>query len=217
MSARTGLVVAIVGGLLVHASGARGGKNILEPPHAIGDQPGLGSAVHPIPPSSDAPPASAPGSDPVLEPLMQPAPASPLTEQPAPAPSPIGPRMIHKPRTGFLVTGLAITLPAYLLQVLSTLAYSPTIQTYDEPCSYCEKAEALTLIPIVGPWLGAREAGTPDDKGALIFGGIEAAAVAMIIVGLVGHDVPEEPDGSKVSLAPFATAQAGGLSLRMRW
>ena len=101
--------------------------------------------------------------------------------------------------------------------MLGSLAYSPAIQTYDEPCSYCEKAAALTLIPIVGPWLGSREAGTPDDKSALIFGGIEAAAVAMLVVGLVGHDVPEEPEGSKVSLAPFVTPEAGGLSLRMRW
>jgi hypothetical protein len=101
--------------------------------------------------------------------------------------------------------------------VLSTLAYSPTIQTYDQPCSYCAKAEALTLIPIVGPWLGAREAGTPDDPFALILGGIEAAAVAMIVAGVVGHDVPAQPEQSKVSLAPFVTPQAGELSLRMRW
>jgi hypothetical protein len=217
MSVKTGIVVAMVGGLLLHPSGARGAENVLESPHPIGDQPAPGSAGRPIPHSSDAPPASVPGFDPVLEPLMQPAPVPSLTEQPAPAPSLTGPTMIHKPRSGFLVAGVAIALPAYLLQMLSTLAYSPTIQTYDEPCSYCAKAAALTLIPIVGPWLGAREAGTPNDPVALIFGGIEAAAVSMIIVGVVGHDVPAEPEQSKVSLAPFVTPQAGGLSLHMRW
>ena len=206
MSAKTGLVVAIVGGLLVYASGAHGGENILEPPHSIGDQPTPASAVQPIPPASDALPS--------LSPALGPKPAAPV---PAPAPSLTEPKMIHKARAGFLVTGVVIAVPAYLLQMLSTLAYSPTIQTYDEPCSYCAKAQALTLIPIVGPWLGSREAGTPDDKGALIFGGIEAAAVAMIIVGLVGHDVPEEPEGSKVSVAPFVTPEAGGLSLLMLW
>jgi hypothetical protein len=163
MSAKTGLIVALVGGLLLHASGARADENVLEPP------------------------------------------------------SPPEPRMVHKPWSGLVVAGVAIAAPAYLLQMLSTLGYSATIQTYDQPCSYCAKAQALTLIPIAGPWLAARAAGTPDDKGALLFGGIEAAAVAMIIVGLVGHDVPAEPEGSKVSLAPFATPQAGGLSLRMRW
>ena len=35
------------------------------------------------------------------------------------------------------------------------------IQTYDAPCSYCAKAQGLTLIPILGPWLGARAAGRP--------------------------------------------------------
>ncbi len=201
MSVKTRIVVAMIGGLLLHASGARGAENV------PGDQPGLGSAGQPIPPSSDAPPPSVPGSHPVLEPLMQPAPAPSLT----------GPIMIHKPRAGFLVTGVAIAIPAYLLQMLSTLAYSPTIQTYDEPCSYCAKAQALTLIPIVGPWLGAREAGTPNDPFALILGGIEAAAVAMIVVGVVGHDVPAEPERSRVSLSPFVTPQAGGLSLHLRW
>lgn len=188
MSAKAGLVVAMVGALLVHASGARGGENILEPPHSVGGQPAPAPTVQPNPPASVAPPTSVPGLSPSLEPKPAAAPAPSLTE----------PKMIH-------------------LQMLSTLAYSPTIQTYDEPCGYCAKAAGLTLIPIVGPWLGSREAGTPDDKGALVFGGIEAAAVAMIIIGLVGHDVPEEPEGSKVSLAPFVTPEAGGLSLRMRW
>jgi hypothetical protein len=199
MSAKTRLVVAVVGGLLLHASGARGGENILELPHSVGDQLAPALAVQPIPSASDAPPPSVPGSDAVLEPLMQPAPASSL--KPAPAPSLTVPRMTHKPRAGFLVTGVAIAIPAYLLQMLSTLAYSPTIQTYDQPCSYCAKAEALTLIPIVGPWLGAREAGTPHDPFPLLLGGIETAAVAMIVFGVVGHDVPAEPEQSKVSLA----------------
>jgi hypothetical protein len=207
MSAKAGLVVVMVGGLLLHPSGACGGENILEPPHSVGDEPAPTPAVQPIPPASAVPPTSVPG----LSPALEPKPAAPMV------PAPTEPKMIHKPRAGLLVTGVVIAAPAYLLQMLLSLAYSPTIQTYDEPCSYCAKATALTLIPIVGPWLGSREAGTPDDKGALIFGGIEAAAAAMIIIGLVGHDVPEEREGSKGSLAPFVTPEAGGLSARMRW
>jgi len=176
MGAKTGLVLAIVGGLLVHTSGARAGEN----------------------------------TNPVLD-------AKPVAPGVAPALSLTEPRMVHAPRAGFLIAGVVVAVPAYLLQMLSSLAYSPTIQTYDQPCSYCAKAAALTLIPIVGPWLGSREAGTPDDEGALIFGGVEAAAVAMLIVGLVGHDVPQQPEEAKVSLAPFVTPQTEGLSLRMRW
>lgn len=217
MGAKTGLVAAIVGGLLVHTSGARAGENVPQPQHAIGDQPAAAPAVQPIPPASGVPRASGPGPDPVLEPLMQPVPAPSPTEQPASAPSLTAPSMIHKPQTGLLVAGVAIAIPAYLLQMLATLAYSPTIQTYDQPCSYCAKAEALNLIPIVGPWLGAREAGTPGDPFPLILGGVEAAAAVMIVVGLVGHDVPAEPEPSKLSLAPFVTPQAAGLSLHLRW
>lgn len=209
MGAKTGLVVAILGGLVLHASGARAGENVVEPPHPVGDQSVPGPAVQPIP-STPAGPTLVPGSGPAPEP-------NPTVPVPALAVSPTEPRMIHEPRVGFLITGVVIAAPAYLLQILLTTAYSPTIQTYDEPCSYCAKAAALTLIPIVGPWLGSRAAGEPDDKGALIFGGIEAAALAMIIVGFVGHDVPADPEGSKVSLAPFVTPEAGGATLRLRW
>jgi hypothetical protein len=184
MGAKSGLVVAIVGGLLLHASGARADENIAEPP--------------------------VPG----LRPALEPKPAAPA---PTPALSLTEPRMVHKARAGFLITGLAIAAPAYLLQALLTLGYSPTIQTYDQPCSYCAKAQALSLIPIAGPWLASRAAGQPDGGGDLVFAGIEIAALTMIIVGLVGEDVPLEPEGSKVSLAPFVTPQAGGMSLRLRW
>jgi hypothetical protein len=213
MSAKTGLVAALVGGLLLHASGARADDDALEPLQFGGDQPAAVPAaptVQPIPPASDAPPRPVPG----LRPALEPQPAAPV---PAPSPVLTAPRMIHKPRPGLVLAGVAILIPAYVVQLLMPFGYSPTIQTYDQPCSYCEKAQALSLVPIVGPWLAAREAGTPNDTGMLLFGGVEAAAATMLIVGLIGHDVPEEPKASKVSLAPFVTPESGGMSLRLRW
>ena len=139
--------------------------------------------------------------------------------QPAPAPpaSTAAPKMIHRPYVAVTMTGAAIFIPTYLLQLLSTLAYSPTIQTYDEPCSYCSKAQALNLIPIAGPWLAAGEAGETDNRFALAIGAVELGAAALIIIGLIGHDVPVAPEGAKVSLLPFVTPETKGLSLHLRW
>src|SRR5579863_3569376 len=127
MGARAGLVAIIVGGLLLHAYGARAGENVLEPPHSVTDQAQPPEAVRPIPSGSDAP-----NSVVDLSPL-EPAVSRPLTE----------PRTIHKVWTGLAIAGGAIVIPSYLLQMLMTLGYSPTIQTYDQPCSYCAKAQAL--------------------------------------------------------------------------
>lgn len=142
---------------------------------------------------------------------------TPCEASPAPPASTAAPTMVNRPYTGLAITGTAILIPTYLLQLLSTLAYSPTIQTYDEPCSYCAKAQALNLIPIAGPWLAAGEAGETDDRFALAIGAVEAGAVALLVIGLIGHDVPADPEGPKVSLAPFVTPEAKGVTLHMRW
>lgn len=141
----------------------------------------------------------------------------PCAASPAAAASTTAPKTVNRPYTGLAITGTAILIPTYLLQLLSTLAYSPTIQTYDEPCSYCARAQSLNLIPIAGPWLAAGEAGETDERFALAIGAVEAGAAALLIIGLIGHDVPVEPDGPKVSLAPFVTTDAKGLSVHMRW
>ena len=80
------------------------------------------------------------------------------------------------------------------------------------------QAGLLTLIPIVGPWPGPSEINEPIPfEWALAWSAIEVGALAMLIAGIVGHDVLRQPAARKVSLAPFATPDASGLSLRLRW
>jgi hypothetical protein len=206
----------MLGALLLHASAANAREEI-GPPQAPGDQPAPGPTVEPIPPTSDAPTVSVPGSDPALEPLMRPAPAPAPTRARAPALSLPEPQMIHERRQGLEVAGAVIMIPAYLLQMV--LSFGVTLSGIDgAPPGNYGQAGLLTLIPVLGPWLGPSSVGEPlPFQWALAWGGIEAAALAMIIAGEVGHDVPRESEGSKVSFAPFVTPEGDGLSLRMRW
>jgi hypothetical protein len=86
--------------------------------------------------------------------------------------------------------------------------------------SSCSNQAALLLLPIAGPWLSDGAAPhhgslTPD----LIFGGIEAAGLVMLIVGIAGHDVlvGPPPEDRNLAFLPFVTPQAEGLSMAMRW
>jgi hypothetical protein len=182
----------MLGALLLHATGAIASEETTAPPQ----------------------------SDPVVEPLMQPSP--PPAPLPAPPPPPAAlslsePKMIHERRPGLVVAGAAILLPTYLLQPL--LAFGVTLSGIDgAPPGNYGQAGLLTLIPIIGPWVGPSSVGEPlDARLTVAWCGLELAAVAMIIAGEIGHDVPREPAESKVSLAPFVTPEARGLSLRLRW
>ena len=192
--------IAMLGALLLHASAV----------HAREDLMDLAPAVEPLPRASDPPQVSVPGSGPTFTPLQL-VPASPVPPLSLPAP-----KMIHEPRRGLLVTGVVMFLPAYVLQTL--LAFGVAMSGIDGPPGNYGTAGLLTLLPIVGPWVGPSLIDEPlGSSWALAWGAIEAGAIAMFIAGLIGHDVPQQPAARKVSLAPFATLDAGGLSLRLRW
>jgi hypothetical protein len=128
-------------------------------------------------------------------------------------------QMIHESRSGFVLAGSLTLYPAYLVQLLA--AAGASLGSTDSSCSYCSKQAALLLIPVGGPLL-ATEADPQHKQSslapALIWGGIEAAGAAMLIVGLVGHDVPQEPrPGRDLAFLPFLAPHAEGLSMAMRW
>jgi hypothetical protein len=129
--------------------------------------------------------------------------------------------MIHKPRDGLLIAGGLMLVPAYVVQLVA--AWGVSLSGTDSTCTSCYSKEAdLLLIPIFGPWLANRAAPKQEQGSStpyLIWGGLEAAGLAMVLVGLAGHDVPQEPmpQGPKVGLLPFVTPQAEGLSVLMHW
>jgi hypothetical protein len=99
--------------------------------------------------------------------------------------------MIYEPRWGLVVGGLLIMGPGLVLGAFA-LAVS-------EDC-----------IPD-----GCR----PQIANLIALGGIEAVGVTVLIVGLVGHDVPAPPtsQGRNLTFLPIVTPQAEGLSVLMHW
>ena len=174
----------------------------------------------------NAPPAR--GQDTVGElplastPVVVPAPqASPEPAAPAVQPLTVAePPTIHEQRTGLLVAGTIVFALVYGVTLMAAIISWDGI---DGPCSDCHSQSLLLSIPVAGPW-AANFSAPPDERVSTWFvaagSGIEAASLAMIIVGAIGHDVPLEPlpaTPTKVSLVPLLTPQGGTLSLRMRW
>jgi hypothetical protein len=201
----------MLGALLLHASGAHARQDVVELPQPPGDQPAPAPAVEPVPLVSDAPQVVVPDAGGTVKPLPM-IPASPV----APL-SLTAPRMVHRPRIGLIVAGGSIFLTAYFLQAVAAFGVAMSGIDGDPTKNYGE-AGLLTLIPIVGPWLGPNSVDEPlPFTWVLAWGAIEVGALALVIAGIVGHDVLKQPAVRKVSLAPFATPDASGVSLRLRW
>jgi hypothetical protein len=184
---------------------------------------------------SDAPaPAAAPPAQPAPAPYPQG--AAPPPPYPAPygqypppgyAPYPYQPyaqypppqlTKVHKVRRG-LVTGGAVTfgvswgIAATISFVLSTETCSSTS---------CNNTADYLWIPIAGPLIVAsEESGSGDSPGIFyLWSAAQAAGLAMLIVGLVGHDVMEyrvAKNGPALHLGPLLARDANGLTLTARW
>ena len=161
----------------------------------------------------------------VIEPLQTNAlPAASSPAKTLPAPPPAEPPMIHQQYLGWFVAGRLVFGISYGLAVIPGAIYAlvpsppPNSISSDVACdSACKSQGALLLIPVVGPLFAI------GGKVGLVWSGVQTAGLAMLLVGLVGHDVPqprpskESPTTSKVSVVPFITAQGGTLSMRMAW
>ncbi len=99
--------------------------------------------------------------------------------------------MSHEPRWGFVLAGLFVIVPGFLLWAAVSVGSNIDCKTN---CGF-STGDALTLGTIGG------------------LGG------TLLIVGLVGHDVPAPPtpQGRNLTFLPFVTPQAEGLSVSMHW
>ena len=99
--------------------------------------------------------------------------------------------MIHETRWGFVLAGLLVTVPGFLLwTAVSVGGHIDCISN----CGF-STGDALTL------------------------GTIGALGGTLLIVGMVGHDVPAPPtpQGRNLTFLPFVTPQSEGLAMSMRW
>ena len=193
MDARTRVpVAAIIGALLLNASAAQGQTRSPDLPSSS-DEPQVS-----VPPSSDEPPVSLPKPGPGPEPrpagpdsLRQAAdPESPPAGAKPYLPSLSSPVMIHRPRWGLVVAGALVIVPGFLIW------------------------EAVA----VGSGIDCTTNCGFQAGDAIYLGAIGAIGGTLLIVGLVGHDIPAAtPRGRNLAFLPFVTPRAEGLSMSMRW
>ncbi len=108
----------------------------------------------------------------------------------------------------------------YALQLLAAFALAVS-GTDSGGGSSCSNGAGILLIPILGPVVVSLD---PPGQGAaslaigFSLGGLELAGAAMLVVGLIGHDVPEAPYSySRVAFLPFVAPRSQGLTMSMRW
>ncbi|HEY6475377.1 MAG TPA: hypothetical protein VI456_02280 [Polyangia bacterium] len=138
-----------------------------------------------------------------------------------PASPPAEPQMIHLPRDGLVIAGRVTFLVSYGLAFGSYLTWSKASAS----CASCSEDRALVLVPLAGPILAATSE-SPSERalGSLwpyvVWSAVQATGTVMTIVGLVGHEVPQQPiPGTtvQVTLVPTVTPERRALSLVLRW
>jgi len=213
-------VAAIIGALVLNSSAAHGQ-----------------SGAPDLPASSEAPQGSVPEPEPrpelkpvvpdanwqAVDPDSLPAGAEPPEPDPEELPTRklAAPRMIHEPRGGFVTAGGIVFGTTYGLQLLAAFAIAVAGSAEGGGCSSCSNGAGIMLIPFLGPvvvWLDPPGQGSASLAIGFTFSGLELAGAAMLIVGLIGHDVPQAPYSySRIAFLPFVAPQAQGLSMAMRW
>jgi hypothetical protein len=94
----------------------------------------------------------------------------------------------------------------------------------NENCGRCGSQAKLMFVPLAGPLLAESRQDVRDlDFSSWIYWtwtAVEAAGVAMIVVGLIGHDVAQADGmrpGPAVTVVPVVQNGLRALALNMRW
>ena len=182
-------VAAVIAALVLNASAAHGQAGAADLP-SPSDEPQVS-----VPSSSDEPPMSIPkpGPGPELKPAGPDSLGQAADPESPPAGAPYVPSLpapAHEPSWGLVLAGVLIIVPGFLLWTVVSAGSNIDCETN---CGF-STGDALTL------------------------GTIGVLGGTLLIVGLVGHDVPARaPQGRNLAFLPFVTPQAEGLSMAMRW
>ena len=159
----------------------------------------------------------------LIEPLPDTALPSPATAPPTAPPIATQPQMYHRPYAALVTAGEITFYTSYVLAVVTGVLVAITGGGVDGPPCHCNSQIELWAVPVAGPMLGTAFA-TPGESVTIwpfaVWSGVEAVGAAMLMIGLVGHDVPVEtftPPPPRVTVIPTVTRQLGALSLNFNW
>ena len=154
--------------------------------------------------------------------------AAPARAQSAPDEPPVlEPHVVHQQRAGFLTAGGVTFGVSYGAALLA--GFFVTGARNEDNCGLCasdhpvESKPPLILVPVAGPllaWWQAPESSRGSPVVWVAWSGLQAAGAAMLIAGMVGHDVVEwrpAPEGPRVRVLPAITPELGALSLDVSW
>jgi len=186
-------VAAVIAVLVLNASAAHGQAGAADLPSSS-DEPQVS-----IPSSSDEPQVSVP--KPTRERELKPVGPDSLRQVADPEAPPAGAKpyvpsvpaseKIRETRWGFVLASALVTIPGFLL---------------------------WTAVS-VGANIDCKANCGISAEDAFALGAIGALGGTLLVVGLLGHDVPTPPtpQGRNLAFLPFVTPQAEGLSMSMHW
>ena len=156
----------------------------------------------------DAAPSVAPSEAPPAQPVQPPvqlSDVSPASGALPPGPPP--PRLVRRVRVGLLVGGAAIFLAAWLPAAI--LGNRGGGGCDDQRC---RDSFDVIGVPIVGPLLANAKNSNFGTDLAVVWSLIQAGGVAMSVVGLIGRQVPVEPEKSSWRITPTVSRGVAGLA-----
>lgn len=133
--------------------------------------------------------------------MAEPAGAAPPTAAPV---SPPGPQVVHRQRTELVIAGAVVFGLSWLPAVLVSAKGRGGCDDQD-----CRDHLTRLAIPVYGPW----QVGGQQSNPALfvLWGLAQAGGLAMVVAGLIGHDVPADVNKPTVAITPMASQSSAGI------
>ena len=120
------------------------------------------------------------------------------------------PPVVHRKRVELIVAG----------SVVFALAWLPALAISAKGGGGCDDQGcrdriARLAIPVVGPL----QIGGNQSNGSLyiLWGLAQAGGIAMVVAGLIGHDVPVDANSSTVAITPTAAPHGAGVVFQARF
>jgi len=122
---------------------------------------------------------------------------------------PVAPQVVHRKRAGLAIAGAVV----FVVSWVPALAITATTRDSCDSQS-CRDGLLLLSIPVFGPLRLAGHETSQHDALYVLWGLVQAGGIAMLVAGLIGHDVSADTNKSRVAIIPTASPHAAGVVLR---
>jgi hypothetical protein len=121
---------------------------------------------------------------------------------------PVAPQVVHRKRAGLVIAGSLVFVASWV----PALAITATGRDSCDSQS-CRNGHLVLSIPVLGPLYAAGHETSEHDALYVLWGLVQAGGIAMLVAGLIGHDVSADTNKSRVAIIPTASPHAAGVVL----